>query len=361
MIYFRHFLLALFIFGFLKFEANGDSVRVKHHKLIAIPIIFHLPETNWGIGVAGFLRFKQKSEPDSMRYSNVTFAFSVTQLNQIVFSVPFQLWFNRETYNIYGEFGFQHENYLYFGIGNKVPSNFQERYYIHVPRLRINFLKKIYNHLYAGIVYSIDRTDILNLSANGMLINGTVPGSKGGLLSGVGVILKYDSRNSQFYPTKGHFLEFSAIVNNKFTGSDYAFNKYALNMSTYIALPFKQVLALNANAVVNQNNVPFYQMATLGGDAKMRGIYNGRYRDNNSLILQAEYRLALFWKIGAVAFIGVGNVAKHLNQFELENSRLAYGAGLRWVVDKKQQLNVRFDAGFSEGAIKYYFTFAEAF
>jgi outer membrane protein assembly factor BamA len=355
------FSIIFFISGLLTIKANGDSTRVKRIRLIALPVIFHLPETQWGAGVAGIIRFRQKSEPDSMRYSNVTFAFSDTQLNQIVFSTPFQFWLNHEKYNVYGEFGFQSENYLFFGIGNHIPSNFQERYHLHVPRLRVSVLQRIYAHLYAGLIYSIENTTLINLLDTGMLIKGTIPGSKGGLVSGAGGTLKYDNRDNQFYATKGYYVELFVLANSKITGSDYNFNKYSLNVSTYKALPLRQVLAFNAYALVNQNDVPFYQMAMLGGDTRMRGMYNGRYRDKNCWILQAEYRVELFWKLGAAVFGGIGDVAPRINQFDLKNTRSTYGGGIRLLIDKKQHLNLRFDAGISNKTLNYYFTIAEAF
>jgi hypothetical protein len=355
------FFTLFFAFTFLILSASKDSTHTKPIKVVALPVVFYQPETKWGFGVAGLLRFKQKSEPDSSRHSNVTFAFTDTQLNQIVFSAPYQLWFKRETYNIYGELGYQKENYLFFGTGNNVPSYFHERYYVKVPRFQINALKKFYPHFYAGLKYAIDYNTFTQFNDTGLLIKGTIPGSKGGYISGGGAVIKYDNRDNQFYATKGYYVEFVFLSNSPVLGSNYRFDKYSLNMSTYVALPYKQVLAFNAYALANAGNVPFYQMATLGGDTRMRGLYNGRYRDKDCWILQTEYRLFLFWRIGVSLFAGIGNVAAEINQFNLKYTRVAYGGGIRALIDKKQHLNIRFDAGLSNGNVNYYFTIGEAF
>jgi outer membrane protein assembly factor BamA len=352
------FLLFLQLFSL---AANSDSTKTKHTKLLAFPIVFFLPETNWGGGLAGVFRFKQKQEPDSIRFSNITFAFSATQLKQVVLSVPFQIWLKQEKYNIYGEFGYQSENYLYFGIGNKIPSSFEERYYLKVARIRVNFLRRIHKRLFTGVFYSLESTSLFDLIENGSLKSGTVPGSNAGLTSSAGVSIKYDNRDGQFYATKGYYLELNASINNKITGSDYNFEKYSLNVSKYIHLGLKKVLAFNAYTQINHKDVPFYQMATLGGDARMRGIYNGRYRDKSCWVFQAEYRQPLIWKLGATVFLGLGDVAPALRQFEVNNTRFTYGGGLRILIDKQQHLNIRLDAGVSRRQVSFYFTFAEAF
>ncbi|MHB8259540.1 MAG: BamA/TamA family outer membrane protein [Bacteroidia bacterium] len=341
--------------------ANGDTTHTKRIRFAALPIIYYQPETKWGAGAAGLFRFKQKTEPDSMRHSNIMFSLVGTQLAQILIGIPFQMWFNREAYNVYGEVGFQSVNYLFFGIGNHVPSYFRERYFTNNPRLRLTALRRVYPHLYAGLKYSYDYTNITQLSDTGMLIKGTIAGSKGGAVSGVGTTIKYDNRDNQFYATKGYYAEFFALTNNNLTGSDYSFGKYSLDVSTYCALPYKQVLAFNGYGVINTGNVPFYQMAVLGGDSKMRGLYQGRFRDKDCWVLQTEYRAHLFWRLGAVAFASIGDVAPQLNQFNYKYTHLAFGGGLRVLADKKQRLNLRFDTGYSNNQVNYYFTLGEAF
>ena len=341
-------------------QTNGDTTDHKRIKLLALPVIYYQPETKFGGGIAGLLRFKQKSEPDSMRHSNIMFVFSGTQLGQILSGIPFQMWFDKEKYNIYGEADFKSINYLFFGIGNHIPSYFRERYYANNPQFTINALRRVYPYLYLGLKYRYDYTNITQLSDTGRLIKGII-GNKGGTISGAGSTVKYDNRDNQFYATKGYYVEFFALTNGKLIGSDYRFDKYSLDASTYLTLSPKQVLAFNAYGVVTSGTVPFYQMAVLGGEYKMRGLYQGRYRDKDCWVLQAEYRAHLFWRVGAVAFAGIGNVASQLNQFNYKYTRLAFGGGIRAIVDKKQHLNLRFDAGYSNNRFNYYLTLGEAF
>jgi outer membrane protein assembly factor BamA len=361
----KFFSTLFFIVLLLTAKANpGDTIsfkKIKNVKLLIIPVIYYAPETKLGAGAAGVFRFKQKTEPDNMRHSNVLFALSITELRQIVLGAPFQFWFNREKYNMYGEATYQSVNYLFFGVGNHIPPYFKERYYATYPRLRVTALKRVYPHLYAGLKYAFDYTTITQLTDTGRLIKGYISGNNGGLVSGLGGALKYDNRDNQFYATKGYYVEFFALTNSVATGSSYRFDKYSLDMSTYIALPKKQVLAFNAYGTINTGNVPFYQMAVLGGDSKMRGLYQGRYRDKDAWILQAEYRAHLYWRLGFATFAALGAIAPDLNQFNLKYGHFTYGAGIRGLIDEKQHLNIRFDVGVNSTHLNYYFTIGEAF
>ena len=352
----------------LSAKNDGDSTLIKkikkiekNVKLLTIPIVYYTPETKWGAGAAGVFRFKLKGEPDTSRHSNVLFSLSVTQLKQIVLGAPFQFWFKKEKYNIYGEPAYQNVNFLFYGIGNQNPATYKEKYYTSFTRLRLAALRKVYPHLYAGFRYVFDYTTMYNLEKHGELVKGNITGSSGGVVSGMGGTIKYDSRDNQFYPTRGYYVELYALTNSKVTGSNFRFDKYSLDMSTAIRLPFKEVLVLNAYGVITTGDVPFYHLAFLGGEKKLRGIYEGRYRDKDCWVLQAEYRKELFWRIGMVAFAGLGAVAPNLNSFNGKYAQFTYGGGIRGTIDKKQHLNMRLDLGVNNQHINYYFTIGEAF
>jgi outer membrane protein assembly factor BamA len=354
-------LIIAFLAGLSRFMYAGDTARVAKLKLMGLPVLYYDPESQWGGGAAGVLRFKTRHEPDSMRYSNIMFATAVTQLGQVLLSAPFQFWLDKEKYNIYGEAAYLKYNFLYYGIGNNVAPNYSERYYIDFPRFRLAALKRIYPHLYAGVRYTFDNSTLLKLDTAGQLIKGDIAGSKGGVVSGAGLTVKFDNRDNQFYATKGYYVECFALTNGAITGSNYTFSKYSIDASAYIALPFKQVLAFNAFGAASTGDVPFYHMTVLGGSNKMRGYYTGRYRDKDGWVLQAEYRVHLFWRLGAVAFAGIGGVAPQVDQFNGKYTRVAWGAGFRAIIDKKQHLNIRLDAGMGGNTLNYYFTIGEAF
>ena len=102
-------------------------------------------------------------------------------------------------------------------------------------------------------------------------------------------------------------------------------------------------------------------MANLGGQKKMRGFYEGRYRDNNCLVLQAEYRRHLFWLLGFTVFADAGQVMHRYEDLSSTHWQYTYGAGLRLMIDQSQKLNLRIDVAVGNKKILPYFTVAEAF
>ena len=100
----------------------------------------------------------------------------------------------------------------------------------------------------------------------------------------------------------------------------------------------------------------------MGGDSKMRGYYEGAYRDNVLLDAQVEYRMPI-WKIfGATAWLGTGRVAETYSGLSIDGFRLSYGGGIRFKVDSKNNTNLRLDFGFGPGGLSgTYINFAEAF
>ena len=90
----------------------------------------------------------------------------------------------------------------------------------------------------------------------------------------------------------------------------------------------------------------------------MRGYYEGRYRDRHYMAAQVELRQHIWHRIGAVVWVGAGNVFHDRHSFKhiLPN----YGIGYRW--EFKKRVNVRLDVGFGKpGQYSFMFNINEAF
>ena len=108
--------------------------------------------------------------------------------------------------------------------------------------------------------------------------------------------------------------------------------------------------------------VPFQQLALIGGPRRMRGFFEGRFRDKSLWILQAEYRRVIKGIFGMAVFGGMGNVAPQASKLFREKVHLAYGLGLRIRLSKQDKINLRIDVGWNEeGNLSPYLTVAEAF
>ncbi len=354
----RFTLLSLILLLSFSLKSQKDSLE-KRFKFFGFPVAFYAPETKIGVGVTSMFSFKFKNDSLQTRRQNVQLGFAYTQLKQVLVYMPIQLWLKNEAYNIYGDIGYYKYNFNYWGIGNSKQSQ-KERYDLKYPHIRISALKRLKKYCYAGIRYSYDNIEITRTDSAGELRTGLIEGSKGGLVSSLAMVFKCDSRDNIWNASNGQFIEVWISNDSKFIGSDFKFSKFSIEYTTYFKLAKNQVLALNYLQQNVLGNTPFLQLPNIGGAKKMRGYYEGRYRDNNVSILQAEYRLKVYKRAGAVAFADIGTFSKRFGDLA-KVFKFTYGGGLRFVFDKKQNINLRADIGIAEGKPNYYFTIAEAF
>ena len=235
------------------------------------------------------------------RRSSVTVGSAYTQLNQILLYFPFQLYPQNQKYWISGEVGYYRYVYNFFGIGNGFPNDFVEKYTADYPRVRLNVAKKVRSNIFLGVRYAFDNFKI-NAIDTGFLVKNNVVGSKSGLVSGLGVAMTYDTRNQIFYPTAGWLLDAHLHTEGGYTGSDFAYQRLVIDAARYINVGKNNMLALNAVAVASVGDVPFHQMALLGGGKRLRGYFEGKYRDKDLFLLQSEWRFPVLGRFGGVVF-----------------------------------------------------------
>lgn len=362
--YFIIVVLLLFVIGYriqAQSQQLADTLKKQKSNLISgFPVVFYTPETRLGIGASGVWIFKFKKDSTNAQRSSIYLGFAITQNKQAVVNLPFNLFIRNRLYHVYGELGYNHLNYNFYGVGNEVPPDFSESYGIDFPRLRLSVLKKVWPHLYLGLRCLYDKNTLYDLDSTGLLIQGDIPGSQGGTVSGFGGVALFDTRDDVFYPSRGWYSEFVVFRSDQAFGSDFNYNRIALDVSYYVHLR-KNIFAFNVYSVYSNTNLPFFQMANLGGSKKMRGFYEGRYRDNNLLMLQAEYRRHLFWQLGFTIFADIGQVSNRYDAFQIDQWRYTYGAGLRLGLDEKQKINLRLDVAVGDGKVLPYFTIGEAF
>lgn len=343
-------------------DTAKDSIDPYKLNYSVLPLVYYLPETSLGFGVGGVVTFRFQSEAPDSRPSQFQIGASYTLMDQILLFFPYRLFWNKSKYLTYGELGYYRYIYFYYGLGGATPNSNEEVYHVTFPRIRNSFLYEFFPDTYIGARFWYDDFNITEVDSNGLLISTEVAGRKGGSAAGLGLVTNYDSRDDQFYPSKGYFFEGVVLPHLSAWGSDFSFLKISADLSYYHSLSEKQILAFNGYGESNIGNVPFYQMALLGGNKRLRGLYEGRYREANALILQAEYRWNFYKRFGLALFYGVGNAFAEPETLKLSLSKHAYGGGLRFRLSKREKVNLRLDVGLSPyGAANYYVTFGESF
>jgi len=128
------------------------------------------------------------------------------------------------------------------------------------------------------------------------------------------------------------------LVYQRFDDRDlqrYSFNRMDVDVQQYIPLlRDRRVLALRAMASASDadagQEVPFYFQRTLGGPDDLRGFRRFRFRDNNMLLLQAEYRWEIFTAVDGAIFYDAGKVAPRREDLNLQDLESDYGIGFRF-------------------------------
>lgn len=358
-------LLLFFCWSVCLLGQDRDSLsQNRKSSIFGLPIVYVTPETSWAFGLAGIYSFytDRKAPVPETRPTQLQLAFAYTLKKQVLFYLPFDAFTAGNKYRFNGEIGFYRYTYFYYGIGNELENYPGELFGISFSRTRINALRKTSKHTYWGLRYWMDRFIINEVAEDGLLTDQSLVGIEGGLVSGLGPMFQLDSRDNLFFPRKGALVEAAFILNGPLTGSDYSFTKFSLSASKYWAPVPNTVLALNTYLEFNNGTTPFNQLGLLGGGKKLRGYYEGRYRDNHLLIFQGEWRFPVWKRFKGTIFGGAGSVADEIRHFSTQHIRPAYGFGLRYLALKKQQIHVRLDFAWGEKENSgFYLTIGEAF
>jgi len=180
-------------------------------------------------------------------------------------------------------------------------------------------------------------------------------------LRAIGLEVLRDSRPNRFYPTNGMLIDFTGDFFSQGLGSKYSFQSYAFTFNKYWSFGEKQVLAYNGYLCGTGGEPPFYGNCVYGAKNELRGYTAGRYLDRYMFATQAEYRRVLLWRFGLVAFGGVGAVAPGASQFRANQFLPAGGTGVRFLLSKKEHVNLRTDFAWGKDNFTWSMGVGEAF
>ncbi|WP_165851373.1 BamA/TamA family outer membrane protein [Brumimicrobium aurantiacum] len=341
-------------------EQNESDALVYKPRIVAIPILFYGPETRLGFGGAGFFSFKTNPNDTILRPSQINVGAAYTLEKQVLTYASYDLWLLENKLVFNGEFGYYRYFYNFYGIGN-TPRNV-EQYSVNYPRIRFKGYYELFSSFYAGIHYTFDDFDIVKRAEGGQLIQNTITGSQGGIISGLGLGIKYDTRNHNFYPTTGYSIRASYERFGNWVGSDFTYDLTTIDVIRYFDLKKDRVIAANVYGRFIYGDAPFYHLSSIGGNSQMRGYYDGYWMDKQKIGWQAEYRTPVYGRLGMVAFAGNAIVADQLDHMQWKYIRTTAGLGLRIKIDEERKINARLDFGVSSDLTTgFYFTIGEAF
>lgn len=175
-----------------------------------------------------------------------------------------------------------------------------------------------------------------------------------------GISFTYDSRDFILNASRGCFLQIDQTFTPRFLGNgQYGFSSTEVAFSTYGKLWKGGVLAGELHGQFNYGNTPWALLSEVGTNNRMRGYYEGRYRDKNLVEGQIELRQHIKGRSGVVAWVGLANVFPRFKDIAWRKTLYNFGAGYRW--EFKKGVNVRIDYGFTKNGGGLIFSINEAF
>lgn len=337
-----------------------DTLEYKNFRYLLVPLVFYLPETSFGFGLGGMALFKGKNEYIDTRYSNIFLSGSYTLNNQLIINLTPQLYFNDERYFLDGSLRGGIYPYRFWGVGPESKEEDEETYKQNFFEGQMRFMVLAWPALYVGMGWRFNFYDFAEKEEGGQLEGDLITGADGGNISGPILTALWDTRDNNFAPYKGFYIDAQAGWYNKAFGGNFNFSKYILDARYYWNIAGNHVLASHLYWENNYGVVPFQSMASIGSSSYLRGYLRGRFLDKHLAALQVEYRY-YFWRMGVAGFFSVGDLDESTwDAFGF--SKFTYGGGLRFKPFKGSSTLLRLDFGLSDdGGSGIYFGVNEAF
>jgi hypothetical protein len=340
------FLLALLlpVFACAGDEKQGDFFMV-------VPVPSYTPETLWeGFLIAAYM-FRPAGTDAVTPSSMAQVSLAYTQLNQSDVFLEFDHYWDAKDWALRAVSEYRKFPDKFYGIGSH-GNTAGERFTMESSYMLLEIYRRAFMNLYFGGRWTGMRSVMLASD-----INGHVPGEEGGNDSGLALLAKWDDRDNIYFTVSGDYLQFSSTL---FSGA-HNFTKWEADLRHYFRLDGSQSISLQALLQAETGSPPFYLMNMLGGEKIMRGYYKGSYRDRCSAVLQAEYKWMFIPRFVLSVQAAAGAVNSGLADLTGSPILLSCGAGLRFILNERDKMTFRADAGFGRDGMGVYLVAGEAY
>lgn len=337
--------LSLFLFSVFYSSAQTDSLRKS--SFLAIPSFNYAQETSVALGGSALYSYYAGKE-FLTRQSNMYTGGSYTFNRQFNYYIYTTLWSAKNIYHYVLDVNFNKFPFKYYGLGNNTKAADQDKIDNLNTKITIEIERKLGKVFYAGVTSSFQHDVFRDLGAPGIYATDTNLTAKAGgktLFTGLSAI--FDTRDYATYSTKGHYLRVNLSYAPQYGPAFYHLFRYQIQSRSFFKLgSSKHCIAVNSlfNSIQG-GSIPFYLTPTFGGNNIMRGYYTGRFRDENMVAAQVEYRWWPMKRFAFVPFIGTGEVFANRN-FTFTELKPNYGMGVRYFFDIHSRLTLRIDYGF---------------
>ncbi|MBK6732055.1 MAG: BamA/TamA family outer membrane protein [Bacteroidetes bacterium] len=371
----------------------------KSASLILLPIIGSNPATGFMVGVGGQFAFQTLG---SELYSLLSGSLQLTTKGQFLILLKNNIYTKNERIFLSGDWRYQIFSQSTYGLGTNAPDggvldyqyslannetaidSFAQPMTFDFLRFHQSVLVKIKPKFYLGLGYYFDGyykivDQKLNLTPDDTLITSHYAyntyydfNTSKYFSSAININVLYDSRDNMINSYKGYYARASWRGAFEFLGNEVGGNVYEFEYRSFHSLSKHNPRHLIAFWMManfsDEGTFPYMVLPATAYDQRgrsARGYTQGRFRGNDYVYLETEYRFPITKcnkVLGGVVFAN----ATSTNGFEddpklFESIKPGYGAGLRIMVDKQSKTNLAVDFGFGEKSFGFYLAASETF
>jgi outer membrane protein assembly factor BamA len=339
--------------------ADDQYHQAKGVNWTVLPGPFYTPELKLGLGAAAAGLYRVDPNDKVTQNSSISFTGFVSTSGALGLGLNNYTFFSDDQWRLFVTGSVAKIPTEFWGVGYDAAQGSGQKYTQDSFSVHPQVFYRLVDNLYAGVGWDFST---LNAKVDdpqpgdtfSRYTDSTTPQSSGATFA-----LNYDTRDAITQPKKGQYASASYSLFDPSLGSDTHFTALQLQYNYYFPLNENDVLAFDAWGRFARRDVPWDRLSQAGDDRRLRGYYQGRYRDKDVVSSQIEYRKKLNWRHGYVLWLGAGSLGDSLGKMGQHPILPTLGAGYRFEI--KPNMNLRLDLGVGRESAGFYFQVAEAF
>jgi hypothetical protein len=352
--------------------ATDRASRKRHIRIGILPAVGYTLQTGFAAVLSTNMVIYKKHKGDTIFPSTVIASLSYTQKKQIIFPIRSVFYFNRNRSMLISDWRYlKYPSYTY-GLGmhsGPADENLLDFQYF---KFHESILFRLVPGLYLGAGYSLDY--FWKLREVYPHVNPVTDFEKYGhrtesVSSGLSFHLLRDTRDNPINAYSGTFSSIAVNPRFKFLGSNNNWATMNLEWRGYFRFPANSANTLafwSYNWFTLSGKPPYLMLPATAWDKSYctgRGYIQGRFKSNNMLDAEAEYRIRLT-KNGLLGMVLFGNLQSfsEINTWRFETAAPAGGLGLRIKLNKYSRTNISIDYGWGrQGSRGFFVNLGEVF
>jgi hypothetical protein len=144
----------------------------------------------------------------------------------------------------------------------------------------------------------------------------------------------FDWRTSPGYSRRGGYY---GVTLHDYNDRDKEFGFQQVNYEVIQHVPIlREAWVISLHGLVQTafnkdgQQIPFFMLPSVGGGSSLRGYSSWRFRDENSLVVQAEWRIMVNRYFDTAVFYDAGKVTSRRSDLDFDGLKSDYGFGVRF-------------------------------